>query len=764
MTTSNALPLSVIVIAYNMAREIPRTVLSLSSRLQRDIGEDDYEIIIIDNGSTDGFDYPGLAQLGGNIVVHTVRDASPSPVAAVNHGLSIARGELIGVFIDGARIASPRLLATAREAAVGQAHPVIGTLAFHLGPDVQYRSVEHGYDQAAEDRLLASIDWPAAPYRLYEIAVFAGSSAAGWFTLPAESNALFLPRAQWQALGGYDTHFTTPGGGLVNLDTWYRACTAPEAVPILLLGEGTFHQVHGGVATNATDKWPLFHAEYRRLRGHDYRKPEIRPRLFGQFPPEAEHSIAVSVGAGETNQSASLPATRERSIVIVAGGHRTGTSATAGLLALLGLDAGDNLQAGDGHNAKGYFEDRQVVAIHDRLLGALRSSWDDPFPLPEGWPESPPAARAAEELQSVIDGLTASGSIAVTKDPRACRFLPLWLDTCKKEDLTPLFVIPVRSPEASVASLVKRNRFPIEHAALLWLTHLRDAEKFSRGHRRAFVHYESMLDDWQAELRRIDRTLGLAIDWNEALIRQGYDFISTELNHGDQPLPAEDSPALELAGSIHRELRQCVPGDDPGWIFERAGREIDRLAHSHLKAAASSPSAPPSTSSAPTATTASPAGKIPPPVLIQPRLLADQQQRATALKRMADGDLIGGAEILIALAAAGTGVAEVYYDLGMLALQQSDRVAASELFSTAIAKSGHPSASTLALARLEKDEGHFERALATLSPYLRAGDNDGEALALVREILAAGGELSAIAWARLVTDLRSTAKPETQQP
>jgi glycosyltransferase involved in cell wall biosynthesis len=44
--------LSVIVISYNMARELPRTVRTLSPALQQDIGEDDYEIIVIDNGST----------------------------------------------------------------------------------------------------------------------------------------------------------------------------------------------------------------------------------------------------------------------------------------------------------------------------------------------------------------------------------------------------------------------------------------------------------------------------------------------------------------------------------------------------------------------------------------------------------------------------------------------------------------------------------------------------------------------------------------
>ena len=53
--------LSVIVIGYNMARELPRTVRSLSAALQRDISADDYEVIVIDNGSTQTFD---LEQIG----------------------------------------------------------------------------------------------------------------------------------------------------------------------------------------------------------------------------------------------------------------------------------------------------------------------------------------------------------------------------------------------------------------------------------------------------------------------------------------------------------------------------------------------------------------------------------------------------------------------------------------------------------------------------------------------------------------------------
>jgi glycosyltransferase involved in cell wall biosynthesis len=288
--------LSVIVIGYNMARELPRTIRSLSPAMQRDIDADDYEIIVVDNGSTKPFDQAECRQWGGNISFHTIADAPPSPALAINHGLSLARGDLVGVCIDGARMATPRLLATALEAARLHRRPVVGTLAFHLGPDVQMRSVANGYCQQVEDGLLESVDWVSDGYQLFSISVLAGSSQHGWFVLPAESNAIFLVREHWSELGGYDTRFTSPGGGLVNLDTWARACADPSGRVIMLLGEATFHQFHGGVATgSAVPQWQSLHAEYVRLRGSDFKPPQGTPRLLGSLHPAAHASLKLSI-------------------------------------------------------------------------------------------------------------------------------------------------------------------------------------------------------------------------------------------------------------------------------------------------------------------------------------------------------------------------------------------------------------------------------------------------------------------------------------
>ena len=82
-----------------------------------------------------------------------------------------------------------------------------------------------------------------------------------------ESNALFMPKAMWQELGGLDEQFVLPGGGLSNHDLYRRACELDGAQLVVLLGEGTFHQIHGGAATSGRFGWREMHDEYVALRG-----------------------------------------------------------------------------------------------------------------------------------------------------------------------------------------------------------------------------------------------------------------------------------------------------------------------------------------------------------------------------------------------------------------------------------------------------------------------------------------------------------------
>lgn len=282
---------SVVVVVYNMPREAPRTLYSLSASYQRHIAPADYEVIVVDNGSNPSFDPKVIDDLSGNFRLIHNEPASPSPAQAVNRGLAEARGEVIGVMIDGARIVTPGLLHFARHGAHFAENAVVVAPGWYLGYDFQRWAIRYGYDQTREDALLAAIDWPQDGYRLFEIATIDESSVDGWLQPIAEANALFMRRSLWDALGGMDERFDAPGGGLVNLDMYSRAMELPGAQLVLLLGEGTFHQLHGGVATNAPPEeievsFPKWDDQYERLRGHrhQWHYPEKPPIYVGTFP------------------------------------------------------------------------------------------------------------------------------------------------------------------------------------------------------------------------------------------------------------------------------------------------------------------------------------------------------------------------------------------------------------------------------------------------------------------------------------------------
>ena len=278
--------LTIVVCAYNMARELPRTLFTLSPDYQRGMEGIEYKVIVLDNGSAPPVDEPFLRSILPDVRVVRPEHPQVSPASAINEAMGSAEGSLLGLWIDGARLASPGVLKNAVEAWRSDPTRAIGTLAFHLGPDMQARSVFDGYCAEAEDQLLASVRWRDDGYRLFEISALAGSSEAGWFGCISETNGLFMDRALWNELGGLDERFEAPGGGVVNLDLWQRAVAISGGHPWMILGEGSFHQVHGGVATNGpVEDRAAMMAEYEAIHGHPFVRPSYQAHFVGSLDP-----------------------------------------------------------------------------------------------------------------------------------------------------------------------------------------------------------------------------------------------------------------------------------------------------------------------------------------------------------------------------------------------------------------------------------------------------------------------------------------------
>ena len=287
--------ISIIIICYNMRREVPRTVQSFLPPYQQGVEAGDVEVIVLENGSPDPLWESTIAEWGSSVRYVNVPNPSPSPADALNLGVKLARAPVVCPVIDGARMASPGLLKFGLKALEDHPGSFVTSVGFHLGFERQSISALKGYNQTEEDRLLEQVDWFNNGYRLFEIATSAGSAKAGWFGDVAESNAPVLTKETYDRIGGFEPAFDFAGGGLVNLDFFNRAMDDASIQHLMILGEGTFHQFHGGATTSKAvsdleqdgrTTWRRYADQYHSIRGKPFSVVRKLPILYGTLRPE----------------------------------------------------------------------------------------------------------------------------------------------------------------------------------------------------------------------------------------------------------------------------------------------------------------------------------------------------------------------------------------------------------------------------------------------------------------------------------------------
>ena len=100
-----------------------------------------------------------------------------------------------------------------------------------------------------------------------------------------------------------DHDFNAPGGGFANLDFFERMTTSPRITLVTMLGEGSFHQVHGGTTTNAPestermDVLDSYREQYAEIRGRVFKSPAKLVHYVGALPDSARRTKPRRMGA-----------------------------------------------------------------------------------------------------------------------------------------------------------------------------------------------------------------------------------------------------------------------------------------------------------------------------------------------------------------------------------------------------------------------------------------------------------------------------------
>jgi hypothetical protein len=199
--------------------------------------------------------------------------------------------------------------------------------------------------------------------------------------------------------------------------------------------------------------------------------------------------------------------------VAVVGMHRSGTSATTGLLVNLGLTGPrpDDIFPTSSSNERGFWESKSMVRCNERLLRAVGAARYAPPRVRLQWGD---VAGYEEIRDAALQWFltTGAGGPMVAKDPRLCLTLPFWRDVLP----TPMAAVFVlRDPLSVVRSMQARDGFSVTLALAIWDRYIRSASLVLNGLPTLVIEYNSMMADPLAATEEISRFLlqvGVSLD------------------------------------------------------------------------------------------------------------------------------------------------------------------------------------------------------------------------------------------------------------
>ena len=254
--------------------------------------------------------------------------------------------------------------------------------------------------------------------------------------------------------------------------------------------------------------------------------------------------------------TAAVPTTK-RSLVLVVGSGRSGTSLFTGILQRLGFHVPQPEVPADETNPRGFAESQWVVDFHTRLLRRAGVQVSDA--RPSAWARTADIAlddHVRRDLRRWVGQQFGQSDHVIVKDPRLSWFLPLWRRCAEDVGVSPRFATMLRHPAAVVDS--KQRSYggwqgDVDRTAG-WINQVLFTERATRGAPRAFVRYDDLLDDWTKEIGHVGDALDLAVvrDAPAAAIVGIHEFVDRTLARSRTSWDGFDIPEglRELADEV----------------------------------------------------------------------------------------------------------------------------------------------------------------------------------------------------------------------
>lgn len=290
------------------------------------------------------------------------------------------------------------------------------------------------------------------------------------------------------------------------------------------------------------------------------------------------HGATEGQAAGKAGSQANQ--STPDSALLVAGMHRSGTSALTRVLNLLGYRLAGDLLAPSADNVTGFWESSSLNGLHDRALATMGLRWSTPTARDDSWFDTAEGKSFAVELGDSLRRWFPGPAPFAVKDPRICRVIPSWQSVLEAWGVPRTIIIPIRHPVEVASSLQTRGGIPIESGLLLWLWSVLDAERDTRGADRSFLSYDELLTDWRGVLARVAEETGLSWPIEVGRVGDAVDeFLRPDLRHQRFSGPLSGGELHSWVKAVYTEVRKAADRGlaslDTG-VLDEVRREAER--------------------------------------------------------------------------------------------------------------------------------------------------------------------------------------------
>lgn len=220
--------------------------------------------------------------------------------------------------------------------------------------------------------------------------------------------------------------------------------------------------------------------------------------------------------------------------VAVLGMHRSGTSVLTRGLQGLGIFLGDDFLNAQPDNPTGYWENKGIVDLNERLLAVLGLNWESISLIDDLQWQRPEVQALSAEATAYLESHFLHHPLWGFKDPRIIRLLPFWRKVLQQLGADDQYVIAIRTPLGVATSLLRRQNIAPATSHLMSLVYLVPYLQEIAAKPFVVTDYDLLVAEPRAQLARIARALKIPLrESNIAAIEHfSSHFLDPNLRHG----------------------------------------------------------------------------------------------------------------------------------------------------------------------------------------------------------------------------------------